>query len=278
MKKNISKKQDAQPVHQDGRCIWMTAGVISYKLCPINYDCEHCELDKAMRSHVGSRKIRSKAEQHRSQSLRESEECPVPGSGKNPPLLFFTFTPVEMREGVYLHPSHLWAQPLEGRKWRIGVDELLAYVLPLPAKLQFSELENDLTQDQVFGKILSSAGMVFLATPLSGHLVQINSGLAQHPELVQEDPYGKGWLATIERTESRTELEKFFTGVSARRYLLEEAQHLNFFLRHRGVEVNQIGHTLPDGGVNIKYLRQVLPDKVCFRLANELMVTSKQGW
>lgn len=274
MKKNISKKQNAQPAHKDDRCIWMTAGVISYKLCPINYDCEHCELDKAMRSHVGSRKIRSKTEQHRSRS----EKFSIPGSGKNPPVLFFTFMPDKMREGIYLHPSHLWAQPLEGQKWRVGVDELLAYILPRPAKLQFSDLEKDLAQDQVFGKILSSAGMVFLATPLSGHLVQINSRLAQHPDLVQQDPYGEGWLATIEWTEDRTELEKFFTGVSARRYLQEEAQHLNFFLRHRGVEVNQIGHTLPDGGVNIKYLRQVLPDKVCFRLANELMVIGKQGW
>ena len=30
-------------------CIWMTAGVISHKMCPLNYDCEHCEFDRVMR-------------------------------------------------------------------------------------------------------------------------------------------------------------------------------------------------------------------------------------
>ena len=29
-------------------CIWMTAGVISYKLCPLNFNCEECEFDAAM--------------------------------------------------------------------------------------------------------------------------------------------------------------------------------------------------------------------------------------
>lgn len=30
------------------KCIWMTAGVISYKLCPIDFNCEECEFDAAM--------------------------------------------------------------------------------------------------------------------------------------------------------------------------------------------------------------------------------------
>ena len=30
-------------------CIWMTAGVISYKLCPFNFDCENCDFDSIMR-------------------------------------------------------------------------------------------------------------------------------------------------------------------------------------------------------------------------------------
>ena len=29
----------------DRHCIWMKAGVISFKLCPIYYDCEHCDFD-----------------------------------------------------------------------------------------------------------------------------------------------------------------------------------------------------------------------------------------
>ena len=278
MKKNISKKQDAQPAHKDNRCIWMTAGVISYKLCPINYDCEHCELDKAMRSQTRSRKMKPKTEQDISRSVTGSEKLLTPNISLNSAFPFFTFSAVEVKEELYLHPSHLWVRQIDNQRWRVGIDELLAYVLPKPTSLEFADMNKNLSQDQVFGKILSSAGKVFLTAPLSGRLIQKNLKLIQQPELIQEAPYGEGWLVTIDWIEDRSELGNFFTGITVKKFLQEEAQHLNFFLRHRGVEVNQIGQTLPDGGVNIKYLNQVFPAKVCLRLAVELMVTGKQAW
>lgn len=30
-------------------CIWMAAGVISFKICPLGYDCDHCEFDRVIR-------------------------------------------------------------------------------------------------------------------------------------------------------------------------------------------------------------------------------------
>ena len=271
MKKKISNKQNLQTAETEKRCIWMTAGVISYKLCPLNYDCEHCDLDKAMRSEVKSRKIKSSWE-------KEGFALSTPKNSSLSPILFFTYTPGEVKKGYYLHPSHLWVQQLDGQNWRVGIDELLAYVLPQPIKFEFSVKNNDLIHEQHLGKIVSPAGAVYLISPLSGRLIQSNPELIQYPELIQQDPYDKGWLATIEWTEDHTEFEKFFTEVRAKRHLQEEAQHLNFLLRHRGVEVSHIGETLPDGGVNLKYLHQILPAKVCLRLANELTATGKQGW
>jgi len=165
MKKRIIKKQNVQSTDLEKRCIWMTAGVISYKLCPFDYDCERCDLDKAMRSQVRSRKIRSKVETQRSQSVMRSETSTRQSRDSKSPHLFFTYTATEVKEGLYLHPAHLWARQIEGQKWRVGVDELLSYILPQPSKLEFSELNKNLSQNQVFGKVLSSAGTVFFNFP-----------------------------------------------------------------------------------------------------------------
>jgi glycine cleavage system H lipoate-binding protein len=278
MKKKVSKKQDAESADAQNRCIWMTAGVISFKLCPFDYDCEHCDLDKAMRSQVKSRKIGSKVKKHRLETLMPSEKHTMSKKIPKKPFPFFTFSAGEMEEGFYLYPAHLWAKRIEGQKWRVGVDELLAYILPPPEKFEFHDLDKDLIQDQMFGKIRTQAGTVLLTAPLSGHLIQTNPRLARFPELAQKDPYGEGWLAIIKWNQNRSELQKFYTQNSGKRYLEEEAQHLKFLLKHRGVEVNGIGETLPDGGVNIKHLHQILPAKVCLRLAVELMVTGKQAW
>jgi glycine cleavage system H protein len=278
MKKRVSKKQNILSTNAQTRCIWMTAGVISFKLCPFNYDCEHCHFDVAMRSQVRSERVSSRAKKHKPQPLIPSENLQRSRSDSKKSLLFFTFSIGEVEEGLYFHPSHLWARRTGEQTWRLGIDKLLAYVLPPPVKVELYDSDKEVTQNQVFGKIHTQVGTVFLTVPLSGDLVQTNSRLSQRPELVQQDPYGEGWLAMIDRFKDHSELEKFYTGLAGRRFLEEEAQHLKFLLKHRGVEVNHIGATLPDGGVNIKYLHQVLPIPVCLRLANELIMTGKQAW
>jgi glycine cleavage system H protein len=278
MKKKASKKRNVFSAEAKNRCIWMTAGVISFKLCPLNYDCEHCDFDEVMRSQVRSKGVSSRVKKHKPQDLVPSERLPMSSSDLKKPLLFFTFSVGEVEEGLFLHPSHLWVRQAEGQRWKLGIDKLLAYVLPPPVKVELYDSNKEVTQNQVFGRIHTQVGTFFLTAPLSGHLVQTNSRIVQHPELVQQDPYGEGWLAMMERFQDHSELEGFYTGPAGRRFLDEEAQHLKFLLKHRGVEVNHIGATLPDGGVNIKYLHQVLPIPVCLRLANELIMTGKQAW
>lgn len=49
MKHSESIGDNRPPSKEGKRCIWMTAGVISFKLCPLEYDCELCEFDLVMR-------------------------------------------------------------------------------------------------------------------------------------------------------------------------------------------------------------------------------------
>jgi hypothetical protein len=49
MKESTTNKNPTSSEDTQERCIWMTAGVISFKLCPTNYDCEYCDFDKVMR-------------------------------------------------------------------------------------------------------------------------------------------------------------------------------------------------------------------------------------
>jgi glycine cleavage system H protein len=278
MKKRVSKKQNILSADAKNRCIWMMAGVISFKLCPLNYDCEHCDFDEAMRSQVRSAGARSKVRKNKTQALAPSEKFEGSRSESKKPFLFFTFSVGQVEEELYLHQSHLWIRQAGDQRWRLGIDKLLAYVLPPPTKVELCDLDKNVIQNRGFGKIHTQVGTVFLTVPLSGRLVQTNSGLAQCPELVQQDPYGEGWLAMMDWFEDHSELEEFYPGLAGKRFLEEEAQHLKFLLKHRGIEVNNLGETLPDGGVNIKYLHQVLPSQVCLRLAGELIVTGKQAW
>ena len=277
MKKRASSKRETDSTAAQNRCIWMTAGVISFKLCPLDYDCEHCDFDQVMRSQVRSSRGKSRARPDRSETPAPSEGIAA-GSVDSKKPLFFTFSAGEMGQDLYLHPTHLWVRQLEDEKWKLGIDDLLAYVLPTVVEVEFNASGKKIKQNQLLGKVHTEAGTIPLAAPLSGRLVQANPRLGERPGTLQEDPYGKGWLALMESSGEEPDLKSYTPGAPSRTFLEEEAQHLRFLLKHRGIELDNIGETLPDGGAHIKHLRQVLPGPVCLRLATELVMSGKQAW
>ena len=277
MKKETSRKQEKEPAAAQNRCIWMTAGVISFKLCPLDYDCEHCDFDEVMRSQVKSKRKRSRVTEDKAEVMASGQTVAAGRVDSERPT-FFTFSAGKADPGLYLHPTHLWVRQLEDGKWKLGIDDLLAYVLPAVAGVEFNGSGTTKKKNQLLGKIHTEAGTVPLATPLSGRLLEINPLLRERPQTVQEDPYGNGWLVLMESSPKESDLKSYSVGGSSIKFLEEEAQHLRFLLKHRGIEVDSIGDTLPDGGAHLTSLNQILPGPVCLRLATELVMSGKQAW
>jgi glycine cleavage system H protein len=273
MEKKLTKNNRSSPEEELNRCVWMTAGVISFKLCPFNYDCEQCDFDRVMRQHVkpGGLKAKVKKEIPANHALSPSLGR-APWESDNG---FFTYKPGEIDERVYLHPTHLWARREYDHTWKVGIDSLLAYLLPFPVRVELYRPNQEIIQEEAFGRVQTEAGTVFVNAPLSGRLVETNPRLSQEPDLVQKDPWGEGWLALIDWSQDGAELEKLYAGPRTVRFLKEEAQHLKVLLKYRGVPINPVGSTLPDGGAEVKYLHQILPPKLCLNLARELIVSGK---
>jgi glycine cleavage system H protein len=64
----------------------------------------------------------------------------------------------------------------------------------------FVELEpegSEFEQDEVFGTVEAVKTVSELFTPVSGEIIEINEELEDDPELVNTDPYGKGWMAKL---------------------------------------------------------------------------------
>ncbi len=97
--------------------------------------------------------------------------------------------------------SHEWVRTEDGRA-RIGItdyaqDQLgdVVYVeLPAPGK--------SLAKGAPFGSVESVKAVSELYLPIGGTVVEINAALENSPELVNSDPYGRGWMIVIEPSQS----------------------------------------------------------------------------
>ena len=62
-----------------------------------------------------------------------------------------------------------------------------------------------LTQFSRFGTIESTKAASDLYSPLSGEVIEVNNDLVNHPEWINQDPYGKGWMVKI-KVDNRDEI------------------------------------------------------------------------
>ena len=64
--------------------------------------------------------------------------------------------------------------------------------------LEIDTLDSEIASNEVFGTVEAVKTVSDLFMPLSGKVIETNSELEDRPELVNEDPYGEGWIIKID--------------------------------------------------------------------------------
>lgn len=97
--------------------------------------------------------------------------------------------------------DHFWTRP-EGNEAAIGVTDWAQRELGEIEFVDLPELEEEVDAFISCGVIESDKAVSDLTAPLSGDVIDVNFDLETSPELVNEDPYGEGWLFRIEIADS----------------------------------------------------------------------------
>ena len=96
--------------------------------------------------------------------------------------------------------EHEWAL-LDGEVLRIGITDYAQSQLGDVVYVDLPATNASVTGGQPFGEVESTKSVSDLYAPVSGTVVERNDDLDDRPELVNEDPYGDGWLVAIRPTD-----------------------------------------------------------------------------
>ena len=96
-------------------------------------------------------------------------------------------------------PDHEWIR-IDGKKGEVGITEHAQKELGDIVYVELPVLDDQIEAGDEFGTIESVKAVSPLYMPLSGKVVEVNSELRDHPELVNEDCYDEGWIVRIEIT------------------------------------------------------------------------------
>ncbi|MCH8556380.1 MAG: glycine cleavage system protein GcvH [Balneolia bacterium] len=98
--------------------------------------------------------------------------------------------------------EHEWLRDNGDGTATVGITEFAQTELGDIVFVELNDVGDSYDQDDVFGTIEAVKTVSDLFMPVSGEVVEVNEDLADNPEIVNEDPYGKGWLVKIKLSDA----------------------------------------------------------------------------
>ena len=111
----------------------------------------------------------------------------------------------EILEDLYYTREHEWMK-VESEKCRIGITDYAQKTLHEVVYVDLPGLGKVLTQNASLGTVESVKAVSEMYSPISGEIAERNESLINSPELVNQDPYGAGWIAVVKPSRLNDEL------------------------------------------------------------------------
>ncbi len=118
------------------------------------------------------------------------------------------------------HEEHEWVR-VEGTQATIGISHFAQDALGDIVFIDLPKAGATITAGQQIGEVESTKTTSTIYTPVSGTIAKVNGDLKDHPEVVNSDPYGKGWMAVVDLT-APAEVDRLMTAAQYQDFLSKQ--------------------------------------------------------
>jgi len=173
----------------------------------------------------------------------------------------------EVRNNLRYHPGHTWALGESPNFVRVGLDDFAARLIGKVGEIAMPKRGQWVRQGQKFVTILRNGSKAELVSPIEGEVTGINEALLKDSALLGRDPYGEGWLVTVQAPDAKTNFRNLLSGAMARRWMEEATTRL------RARMSVAAGAMAQDGGVAVEDLTEHLSGQAWNEFTAEFFLT-----
>jgi glycine cleavage system H protein len=124
-------------------------------------------------------------------------------------------------EDLLYHPEHDWAR-VEGGNATFGITWYAQDALGGVVFFDPPEVGDEVKKDTSYADIDSTKASSEIYAPLSGEVTEVNGAVDDEPELINEDPYGDGWLVKVKLSDP-SETERLMDAAAYKKMLADGA-------------------------------------------------------
>lgn len=169
-------------------------------------------------------------------------------------------------ENLRFHPGHTWALSESPSLVRVGIDDFAAKLIGKVESVSLPQRGTWVRQGQKIWSVVRDGKKVDMVSPIEGSVTDINEELLTNPELAAKDPYGNGWMVTVQSPDAKTNYRNLLGGQLARWWTEEAAGRIQA----------KFGMAMPalaqDGGEAMHDLTANIPNADFEKIAHEFFL------
>jgi glycine cleavage system H lipoate-binding protein len=172
----------------------------------------------------------------------------------------------QVPENLRYHPGHTWALSESPSLVRVGMDDFASKLAGKVANITLPQRGQWIRQGQKLCTLHRDGVAVDMVSPIEGSVSDVNDALAKNPAL-SKDPFGEGWMITVQSPDAKTNFKNLLGGAMARWWTEESASRL-----HRMMPMTA-GALAQDGGVAVDNVTDSIPDRDWATVAKEFFLS-----
>ena len=177
--------------------------------------------------------------------------APPHGARATGPRAWFEFA-----DGLFYHQGHTWVVPEDDHVVRVGLDDFAQKLVGVPQRVHVPGVGSRVEQGDKGVRLSVDAKSIDLLSPVGGEVLAVNDEVLRSPGLINEDPYGRGWLFKVRVPRLPANLRNLLSGRLARVWMDGTVTSLR-----RRME-GELGPVLQDGGLPVTGIAKDLsPDE-----------------
>lgn len=128
-------------------------------------------------------------------------------------------------DDLYYHKEHFWAR-VEGDKVTVGTNDFAQKLAGQIVYVELPSIGRSVEQGKPCGSLESGKWVGRIYAPVSGKVESVNQELEDNPELINESPYEKGWIFTIQPTRLEEDLKNLLKGEAVADFIRSEIERV----------------------------------------------------
>jgi glycine cleavage system H lipoate-binding protein len=186
------------------------------------------------------------------------------GEGRLPGIIDYFKVP----DGYLFHQGHGWLRPEAGSIGIVGMDDFSRKLVGKVDSIELPSVGHHLMQGEPGWSLISESRRIPMLSPVEGVVVAVNQEVLRSPDLLKNDPYGKGWLFRVRAIKLSTDTKNLLSGKLARSWMRGALENL------QPVQMENIGPVLADGGTPIEGIAKMLGGDRWDELAKKHLLTA----